>query len=89
MGAILTSRKAAGNDLGPLRALPIHRADGRTFSVHLADNVFYCFDPACAKKGDVIDLWAALPPLTVRQAAVDLVQTFNLEPAPRIEKRQG
>jgi len=80
---------------GPQRrgACPIHRAGGRgrTFSVHLDDNVFCCFDPVCAKKGDVIDLWAALQHMTLRQAAVDLVQTFNLEPAPaqRTEKRHG
>ena len=36
---------------------PIHRGDGRgkTFSVHLGDNVFQCFDAKCARKGDVID----------------------------------
>ena len=45
--------------------------------------------PASAKKGDVIDLWAALHGLTLRQAAIDLVQKFNLEPAPGTEKRHG
>ena len=62
---------------------PIHRGDGRgrTFSVHLGDNVFQCFDRTCGKKGDVIDLWAALHALSLRQAAIDLVQTFQLEPA--------
>jgi transposase len=74
-------------------ACPIHRADGRgrTFSVNLHDNVFHCFDATCQKKGDVIDLWAALHHLDLRQAALDLVRTFNLEPAPiqRTEKRNG
>jgi transposase len=74
-------------------ACPIHRADGRgrTFSVNLDDNVFHCFDPACQKHGDVIDLWAALHKMDLRAAAVDLVQTFDLEPAPRhrTEKRHG
>jgi len=77
-------------------ACPIHRADGRgrTFSVNLDDNVFQCFDANCGKKGDVIDFWAALHQLSVRQAALDLVQTFHLEPAPTApprgtEKRQG
>ena len=71
-------------------ACPIHRADGRgrTFSVNLKDNVFYCFDPSCQKKGDVIDLWAALHGMTMRAAALDLVRTFDLEPA-RTEKRHG
>jgi transposase len=80
---------------GPQRRgpCPLHRGDarGRTFSVNLQDNVFQCFDPRGAKRGDVIDLWAALHGLALRAAAVDLVQTFGLEPAPRTgtEKRHG
>ena len=78
---------------GPQRRCPcpIHRGDGRgrTFSVHLVDNVFHCFDNTCGKKGDVIDLWAALNGLSLRQAAMDLVETFQLEAAPRTEKRHG
>jgi hypothetical protein len=43
-----------------------------------------------AAKGDVIDLWAAVNGLSLREAALDLVRTFNLEPAPRgTEKRNG
>ena len=72
---------------------PIHRADGRgrTFSVNLQENVFHCFDSRCGQQGDVIDLWAALHQLNLRAAALDLVRTFNLEPAPatRTEKRHG
>jgi len=72
---------------GPQRrcACPIHRGDarGRTFSVNLAKNVFHCFDPACNKQGDALDLWAALHQLSLREAALDLVQVFQLEPAPR------
>jgi transposase len=80
---------------GPQRrcACPIHRGDarGRTFSVNLDDNVFHCFDKACGQQGDVIDLWAALHHLGLREAALDLVQTFDLEPAPArgTEKRHG
>jgi hypothetical protein len=80
---------------GPQRrcACPIHRADGRgrTFSVNLDDNVFHCFDTRCGKQGDVIDLWAALHQMTLRAAAIDLVRTFDLEPAPAnaTEKRNG
>jgi transposase len=74
-------------------ACPIHRGDGRgrTFSVNLSDNVFTCFDSRCGKQGDVIDLWAALHQLELRAAALDLVRTFGLEPAPphRTEKRDG
>jgi transposase len=80
---------------GPQRRgpCPLHRGDvrGRTFSVNLDDNVFQCFDAACGRRGDVIDLWAALRGLSLRAAALDLVRTFALEPAPRhgTEKRNG
>lgn len=74
-------------------ACPIHRGDGRgrTFSVNLAENVFCCFDSRCGKQGDVIDLWAAVRQMSLREAAEDLVRTFDLEPAParRTEKRHG
>ena len=66
--------------------------DNETFSVNLAENVFHCHDAACGKHGDVIDLWAALHQISLRDAALDLVQTFHLEPAPqpaKSEKRHG
>ena len=76
---------------------PLHDHDagghkpGRTFSVNLDENVFHCFDPRCGQQGDVIDLWAKLHHLSPRAAALDLVRTFDLEPAPsnRTEKRNG
>jgi transposase len=80
---------------GPQRrcACPLHRGDarGRTFSVNLDDNVFQCFDKKCGQKGDVIDLWASVKGLSLREAALDLVHTFGLKPAPRsgTEKRNG
>jgi transposase len=74
-------------------ACPIHKADGRgrTFSVNLNDNVFACHHASCKKQGDVIDLWAAVHRQNLRAAALDLIQTFDLEPAPkkRTEKRNG
>jgi transposase len=74
-------------------ACPIHRGDGRgrTFSVHLGDNVYQCFDARCRSQGDVIDLWAALSQRDVRSAALDLVHVFALEPCPTggTEKRNG
>jgi transposase len=74
-------------------ACPLHRGDarGRTFSVNLDENVFQCFDQQCGRKGDVIDLWAAVHGYGLRDAALDLVRTFGLEPAPRTgtEKRHG
>ena len=80
---------------GPQRrcACPLHRGDarGRTFSVNLDDNVFQCFDARCGRKGDVIDLWAAVQGMPLREAALGLVRTFGLEPsAPHgTEKRNG
>jgi hypothetical protein len=49
------------------------------------------FDARCGQQGDVIDLWAALPRMRLRDAALDLVRTFDLEPGPaqRTEKRNG
>jgi hypothetical protein len=74
-------------------ACPIHRGDGRgrTFSVNLSENVFCCFEARCGKQGDVIDLWAAVKQLSLREAALDLVRTFQLEAAPAkaTEKRNG
>jgi len=78
---------------GPQRrgACPLHRGDGRsrTFSVNLEENVFHCFASCCGKEGDVIDLWAARHQLSLRAAAVDLVQTFGVEPAAATEKRHS
>lgn len=70
---------------------PIHRGDGRgrTFSVNLELNKYQCFDAKCQSQGDVIDLWAAVHKLSVRDAALDLVRTFDLEPAAATEKRHG
>jgi Transposase IS116/IS110/IS902 family/CHC2 zinc finger len=83
-----------GNSVQKKGTCPLHgprdgQKRGRTLSVNLDKNVFQCFQPACAKKGDVIDFWAALHGLSLRQAALQLVQTFNLESAPGPEMRHG
>ncbi len=60
--------------------------------MNLDANVFQCFEQRnAAQKGDVIDLWASVKGLSLREAALDLVHTFGLEPAPRsgTEKRNG
>jgi DNA primase len=71
---------------GPQRrcTCPIHRGDarGRTFSVNLDEGVYYCHDPSCGKKGDVIDLWAGVHGMSLREVARDLVRTFHLDSAP-------
>jgi DNA primase len=72
-------------------ACPIHRGDGRgrTFSVNLDFHKYQCFDARCQSQGDVIDLWAALHRLSLRDAALDLTRTFDLEPCAETEKRNG
>jgi transposase len=85
-------RGTGGQRKGPC---PLHgpksegKKPGPTFSVNLDKNAFKCFQPTCARKGDVIDLWAALHGISLRQAALELVHIFNLEPAPGTEKRHG
>ena len=83
---------------GPQRrcTCPIHRGDGRgrTFSVNLEANVYQCFAAECASQGDVIDLWASVNRMSLRDAALDLVRIFGLEPSPvartpGTEKRNG
>jgi len=81
LGLLARLRGSGPQRKGPC---PLHRGDGRgrSFSVNLHKNVFHCFDAACGKKGDVIDLWASVNGMSLRQAAIDLVRTFHLEPAP-------
>jgi transposase len=72
---------------GPQRRgrCPVHCAagsGGRTFSVHLAKNVFQCFHPPCGIRGNVLDLWAAVHHLPLRDAALHLASTFNLQIQP-------
>ncbi len=51
---------------------------GRSFSVHLTQQVYHCF--ACCARGNALDLWAAVHSLSIHQAAVDLCQATNLDP---------
>jgi transposase len=85
----LTKLKGSGPQRrGPC---PLHAADDsrqRTFSVHLAKNVFQCFHPPCGAHGNVLDLWAAIHRLPLHQAAQHLAHTFGLSVStPGTEKR--
>jgi len=42
-------------------------------------DVFGCFCPECAAKGNVLDLWAAVHGLPLAEAAKHLAQTFGLD----------
>lgn len=90
LGLLTRLRGSGPQRRGPC---PLHRGDGRgrSFSVNLEANVFQCFDKQCGHKGDVIDLWAALHGLSLREAALDLVRTFGLHACahPATEKRNG
>jgi len=69
---------------------PVHGCDeghNRSFSANIQKNVFRCFSPNCGAKGNVLDLWAAVHRLPLREAASDLVETFHLD-VRNPEKRQ-
>jgi DNA primase len=90
-----SSRPRLLRGTGPQRrgTCPSHRGDrrGKTFSVNLDEHVFQCFAKECGAKGDVIELWSSVNRMSLREAALDLVRTFHLEPAPKsgTEKRNG
>ena len=70
---------------------PIHDGQGgsaRPFSVHLGKSVFRCLNPSCAAHGNVLDLWAAVRGMELREAAIDLAQTFHLQLAPTPKRRR-
>jgi len=69
---------------------PVHGCDDgphRSFSANIEKNVFRCFSPGCGAGGNVLDLWAAVHKLPLREAALDLVATFGLD-VRATEKRQ-
>lgn len=68
---------------------PVHAKPGdrnRSFSADLKKNVFQCFDTTCGIHGNVLDFWAAWRRLPLRDAALDLVETFHLSPSPNREE---
>jgi transposase len=68
---------------------PIHAKPGerdRSFSADVKKNVFQCFNPQCAIHGNVLDFWAAWRRLPLREAALDLAETFQLTTAPNREE---
>jgi transposase len=68
----------------PVHAKP-HERD-RSFSADLKKNLFQCFDRACGIHGNVLDFWAAWRRLPLREAAIDLADTFHVCPAPNREE---
>ena len=73
-----TSQPSGGELRGPC---PIDSSDDkrrRDFAVNLKKDVFCCFHPSCAARGNQLDLWALLHDQTTYQAAQDLTNTFQL-----------
>jgi len=69
---------------------PIHGEHGdhhRSFSVNFEKNVFQCFHPDCGAKGNVLDFWAALLRMPLREAALHLAKTLQLNSRTKEEKR--
>lgn len=70
---------------------PIHCPEdttSRTLSVHLGKSVFRCMDPDCGVQGNVLDLWARVHRLELREASIDLAETFHLDLAPTPNRRK-
>lgn len=71
---------------------PVHgdeRSGSRSFSVNLAKHVFQCFHAECRVKGNALDLWAAVHRLSLREAALHLATTFQLELTANCKQRRG
>jgi hypothetical protein len=59
---------------------PIHKGTPRnkTFTVNVQKNAFKCFARACAMRGNVLDLVAAMERCSVREAAIKLQEWFKI-----------
>ena len=67
---------------GPCPLHADHRPRSRDFSVNLDKNVYQCFDPECASKGNVLDFWKSFQKLSLHQAAKHMAKTFQLSTQP-------
>lgn len=70
---------------------PIHGSDrdrSRVFSVNLRRNVYRCFSPRCASKGNQLDLYVAATGLSPYDAVIDLCSKLGMD-VPYLEQRRG
>ena len=74
-----------GHSLGNWQASGKRR---RSFSVNLEKQAFRCFHPECNAEGNVLDLWQAVRGLSLRQAGLDLMDTFHLSPTAESEQTE-
>jgi DNA primase len=61
---------------------PVHTEPGdrdRSFSANLEKNLFHCIHAECRAQGNVLDLWAAVHRMPLRDAALHLAKTFQLD----------
>lgn len=76
--------RRSGNDRAQYRGpCPVHGQEHdrhRSFSVNLEQQCYQCFHAPCQSKGNVIHLWAAVHGQTLHEAALNLVETFDLDP---------
>ena len=87
LGCRLPLRGAGSEKRG---CCPIHESPNkrsRSFSVNVEKNVFQCFRPECAAKGNALDLWAAVRRETPYDAALSLAQACDIRLSPGTEKR--
>lgn len=63
----------------PVHTPQAQHPTAKTFSVNLDKQVFRCLHPECAAQGNVLDLWAAIHKLPLRDAAIHLAETFHIE----------
>jgi len=85
VGFQMTSR--AGPQLRGHCPIPGCRgASRRSFSVHLAREIYQCF--ACGSHGNALDLWATVRDLPLHHAAIELCHAADL-PTPLIHARHN
>ena len=83
-GLLAGLRRSGANPAQFRGPCPLHAPHGQrrpTFSVNLHRQAFQCFHGDCGAHGNVLDLWAALRGLSLRDAGKEMVATFHLPPA--------
>jgi len=81
LGLMGRMRRSAGRGdqfRGPCPIHDQHAQRSRCFSVNLGKNAFQCFHAGCAAKGNILDLWATVHDLPLREAAIHLARTFHV-----------
>jgi DNA primase len=97
----ISGLKTVGDEL--IGLCPIHKGTGeRAFHVSVTKNAFQCF--SCKKRGNVLDLVAAMEQCSVRDAALKLQEWFRItddptknqqrktekkDPAPEVSRGEG